>query len=65
MDVRVEPPGEVLGERTDGRRATPRREPGVAALDRSEGLDRREWAVVADEPEQVGLLRAGEHAVRG
>jgi hypothetical protein len=64
MDVRVEPPGEVLGDRTDGRRAAPRREPGLPALHRSERLDRGEGAVVADEPEQVGLLRTGEHPAR-
>jgi hypothetical protein len=63
VDVRVEPPREVLGDRTDGRRTTPRRVPGLPALHRFERLDRREGAVVADEPEQVGLLRAGEHFV--
>lgn len=32
VHVRVEPRREVLGDRTDGRRATPRREPGLPAL---------------------------------
>ena len=64
VDVRVEPPGEVLGDRTHGRRAAPRREPALPALHRFERLEGREGAVVADEPEQVGLLRAREHPVR-
>ena len=64
VNVRVEAPGGVLGDRTHGRRPAPRGEPGLPALDRLERLDRCEGAVVA-ESEQVGLFGADEHALRG